>query len=421
MKNILFIAPHAFPIKSSESICNAKVAYALASAGYNVHVYTCNEPSTYPEDTEMTQLLSTHKRLKITEISPDYIIKRSDPLCKIFRSVLYNIGILLQTGYFYNSISVPFLLLKQILHDIKISGGCSYDVVITRGFGTDLAGVELVKKYGLKWIANWNDPYPLTKFPPPYGDGPDTELPYFSRRLYIDIQKMATIHTFPNNRLRNYMLNCFKAINIEQTTVVPHMALRSLFKCNTLNDGKLRFIHCGDLKKPRSPREFLYALSKYIQDYPEDIDIIECNLIGGIDNDIPSLIEDLALIQIVNLKKGLSYKDALEEISKCNVSLIIEAKCDEGIYLPTKVVDSLQCGVNIFAISPDNGVLKDYIKSHAIGYYALNTSIEDIYLQIKRIIQDFKNNIMPVISVDSCPEIYDDAIIGLYRNIIEER
>ena len=50
MKRILFIAPHAFPIKSSESICNSKVAQSLAEAGYKVDVFTCKDNSAYPSD-----------------------------------------------------------------------------------------------------------------------------------------------------------------------------------------------------------------------------------------------------------------------------------------------------------------------------------------------------------------------------------
>ena len=50
MKRILFIAPESFPVMSSESICNSKVAYVLASAGYKVDVYTCDDRDTYPED-----------------------------------------------------------------------------------------------------------------------------------------------------------------------------------------------------------------------------------------------------------------------------------------------------------------------------------------------------------------------------------
>ena len=68
MKHILFIAPHSFPIKSSESICNSKVAYALASAGYVVDVYCSAQKSTYIEESEITKKLSNHPNINIFSI-----------------------------------------------------------------------------------------------------------------------------------------------------------------------------------------------------------------------------------------------------------------------------------------------------------------------------------------------------------------
>ena len=57
MKRILYIAPHSFPIKSSESICNSKVAYVLASMGYQIDVFACSDSSTYPKDSKIDQFL----------------------------------------------------------------------------------------------------------------------------------------------------------------------------------------------------------------------------------------------------------------------------------------------------------------------------------------------------------------------------
>lgn len=57
MKRIVYIAPHSFPIKSSESICNSKVAYVLASMGYQIDVFACSDSSTYPKDSKIDQFL----------------------------------------------------------------------------------------------------------------------------------------------------------------------------------------------------------------------------------------------------------------------------------------------------------------------------------------------------------------------------
>lgn len=418
MKRILFIAPHAFPIRSSESICNAKVAYTLANAGYIVDVYTCNDNSTYPADEELTKILSSPSNLTIRTVKPDYIISRKSSIKKLIRDIHYNVKILLSTGFFYNGISIPRIILKHIEENIKANGGFCYDLIITRGFNTDLAAVTLARKYGVKWIANWNDPFPCVKFPAPYGKGHDAKLPYFENRMYKAIQRWATIHTFPNDRLRDYMLKCFTNVQEERTAIIPHMALSSLSKLHTQKHNKLEFIHCGDLKAPRSPRTFIQAIYRYLSDKPEDRSLVQCSLIGGVDNDTIDLIRTLKLDDVITHNKGLNYKNALNRISDATISLIIEADCEEGIYLPTKVVDAIQCGTPIFAISPKIGVLHDYIDKYPIGYYANNTSVDSIYSQLCLMFADFKANKLPKISPTACPDVFENAILEKFNRII---
>lgn len=420
MKHILFIAPHSYPIKSSESICNSKVAYTLAQAGFKVDVYTCDDTSTYPADVVLDKQLRDSKNLRITTVRPDYAILRRDPFWKILRSVLYNAKILLKTGYFYNGIATSYLILKQIRKDFKKGLLCDCDTVITRGYNTDLVGIYLSKKMGFKWIANWNDPFPMSKFPAPYGTGPDTRLPYFEQKVYNDIQKYATLHTFPNDRLRNYMLKCFKMVQHDKTDVIPHMAL-SLLTPSVRKDSSgnaLRMVHCGNAKHPRSPELFLRALASVRKEKRYSQIPLECYFIGGVDTYVDRLIADLGLSDTVKLIPGMNYKDAISFIASCHVSLIIEAQCDEGIYLPTKVVDSFQVGVPILAISPTMGVLKDYTSSYNVGYCADNRSEESIKAQLCRIVDDFIKNSLPVVNKDACPVVFEDAILNIYKRII---
>lgn len=415
MKKILYIAPHSFPIRSSESICNAKVAFCLAEAGYQIDVYACADESTYPEDTELDHYLRSSPNLKITTVSPDYVLLRTLSPLRMLRALGFNLRILLSTGYFYNGISVPYLIYKKVEEDC--GGEFDYDYIMSRGYSTDLAAILLTKKYGVPWIANWNDPFPIAKFPPPYGQGSGTKLPFFENRVYLEIQKRATLHSFPNPRLRDYMLKCFTSVSSEHTVVIPHMALSKISPKSSVDRSKLKMVHCGNVKKPRNPRSFLLALSS-IKEIIESKRInFECHFIGGVDNDIPAFIRDNKLESYVILHNNMTYKDSIDFISNCHVSLVVEAECDEGIYLPTKVVDSFQCGVPVFCVSPENGVLNDIVRRYPIGYFSTNSSITSIREALLRLIEDYQDDKIPRISKETVPSFFENAIIEQYKKI----
>lgn len=418
MKRILYIAPHSFPIKSSEAICNSKVAYMLAESGYVVDVFSCDDSSTYPTDVDYNKRLSSSKNINIYSVKPRYILLKKDKLYRIFLNIIYNLSIFLITGYFYNGISIPYLIYKRVCKHIK-DNNIRYDAVITRGFSTDLVGILMSKRFCVKWIANWNDPFPLQRFPAPYGQGYKAKLPYFQEKVIRDIQKYATLHTFPNNRLRDYMLKCFPFINLEQTMIIPHMALSSLMPRNILKEkNQLKIVHCGYLKKPRDPELFLRALS-IVKAYDKysDLDFI-FYLVGSYDDTVSDLIKDLGLSRNIVLIGSLNYKESMEFIAKCDLALIIEAQCEEGIYLPTKVVDSLQSSLPILCISPNPGVLKDIISNYKVGYYADNTSIDEITNILDKVFADYKAGSLPKISKSVIPYVFEDSIVKQYLSIL---
>ena len=411
MKRILFIAPHSFPIKSSESICNSKVAYILAKAGYQVDVYTCSESSTYPYDVVLDKQLRDSENLKIITIKMDYLLRRKESISNIIRAAWFNFKVLIRTGYYYNGISVPYLILSEIKKNIRKEGGFFYDAVITRGFFTDLVGVWLSKRYGVKWIANWNDPYPSVKFPAPYGKGYDAKLPYFENKIYKDIQRYATIHTFPNPRLRDYMLKCFTRVDKSNTVVIPHMALSKLSPVAKVKTDRLTFVHCGDAKKPRNPELLLRAIANVSS--LKEISTIPFHFyfVGAVDVNIRELIGELNIDKFITILPSKPYKEAVEFI-------VIEAQCEEGIYLPTKVVDSLQCGVPIFCISPNVGYLHDITSKYNIGYFAKNDSLEEITTQFRRILLAYREGTLPQITPNVIPEFFEQNISQIYKNIL---
>lgn len=413
MKRVLFIAPHSYPIMSSESICNSKVAYTLAKVGYKVDVYTCSSPSTYPTDERIDGILRDSENLSITTVTA-CLITRKQGVWILIKRLIHYLKIFFETGYFYNGLDYPYQIVKAIERRVKKEGTMPYDVMITRGFHTDYAGIYMKRRYGLKWISNWNDPFPVIKFPAPYGNGPNAKLPHFEQTLYDDIQKYSDVFTFPSERLRDYMLKCFTHISKGDTVIIHHMALKELSINKKKDNSRVRFVHSGSVKKPRNPEIFLRALSYVVKNVAIKV---ECVFIGGYDNNIKKITDEYNLSDIVKFLPSMSYSESLQYLATADYSLIIEAVCDEGIYLPTKFVDALQTGVPVFCVSPANGTLHDYCDYYNVGYSCNNTDINSIEQTLMKAINDKITN-KSFVPTESAKVFFNEYISKQYMELL---
>lgn len=415
MKRILFIAPHSYPIESSESICNSKVAYTLAQNGYKVDVYTCINESTYPSDKKIDSILRNSPNLSITAVHGKNM-RRDMNKFKLLKLLIYHLFIYLKTGYYYNGIDYAYQIVKAIDARIRKEGRMPYDVMITRGFHTDYVGIYMHKKYNLKWIANWNDPFPNLHFPEPYGKGYDAKLPFNEQKICDDIQKYAQLHTFPSERLRDYMLKCFPHVSKKNTYIIHHMAHSELsVKKGKVSMQKFTLVHSGSVNKPRNPQKFLHALSNVTKQVNINI---ECVFVGGYDDNIRDIVNNLGLENVVSFKPSMTYSESLEFLASAHLSLIIEAICDEGIYLPTKFVDALQTQTPVFCVSPVNGTLHDLTAQYSVGYSCDNTDVTDIENKLLTAIRDYKNNSLPIIKYSNVKCFFDNYILNQYKQIL---
>lgn len=422
MKRILYIAPEAFPVMTSESICNSKVAYALASAGYKIDVFTCDDRETYPEDNRIDSHLRNHPNLTIYSIkNTKKLVSRTYGFIQVLSNIFLNLGILLKTGYWYNGISIPYFIYKAIEKKVAEWGEFPYDIIITRATYCDLAAILLKKKYKVRWNANWNDPFPDKKFPEPYGRGYNTKLPYFENKIYTAVQKMVDLHTFPSDRLRKYQLKCFPLVEESKTCVIPHMAhseLLPIVKQKKSENKTLKIVHCGSVSKPRNPDIFIKALSNVVKQRSLTAENLQCYFVGRYDPDLDSKVKSLNLDNIVKLLPPQTYSDSLSFISTCNISLIIEAQCEEGIYLPTKFVDAMQTDIPVFCVSPLDGTLRDMVEEYNVGYICDNTSEEDVERAMNTLFDEYEANNLPEVNKQKASYFYEDSVIKIFKDFI---
>lgn len=397
---ILLIAPKCYPVSGAESIVNIKMLQAFGQQeGITVDIISKRiRNANYPSDNidlhtlpiEEVDVIEVDNSVNITTIWQHFIC-------------------LLKFGVCSKGCHWAYPALKEAIKKIKRN---NYDYVLTKSGPSELVGYYLKKHFGMKWVATWNDPYPISLGPVPYGKGIAAKRTWIERKM-IQIMKCADIHIFPSERLRSYMLQ-YLDIDYSNTRIIPHALIENRSVVRKSNHDCLKMIHSGNLGYPRNARPFLEGLRMFLDENQNAK--ITFTILGNPSPQLDQDINSLNLSENVTYMKPVEYNESLSVLSDYDVAVIIEANCHEGIYLPTKVSDFLQEKIPIFSVSPQQGTLRDLYKTNAIPYFAPITEPTMISQQIKILWKDFVNN---CIGSNSLPpkEYYPEYICQTYKEL----
>lgn len=376
---ILFIAPSSYPIFGAEANVNAKVLKVLSENGAKIHlvsrsvrknanVYPESIPNSYFSKVESINLVKTQSG-------------------KNFKTLFKHILAFAKFGYVYRGIDWAFDALpvcESLLKHYK------FDFIYTYNQPSEVLGLYLSRKYDIKHVATWNDPYIWNKYPVPYGKGIDWKISRNRAKLVCNLGLNTFRHIFPSIRLKNYMKKYMDGINEENSVICPHIMFEKKAKKREQNTI-LRLIHSGAIGKERNPMRFFKAVKRLVSEI-EDIQI-EVTFIGVVERynkeELEKYITDYDLNKYIRFLPSVAYDESIDMLKDYDCSIILEASCEEGIFLPSKVADYMQMDIPIFSISPKIGVLNDLFKKNKIEYFADCTDIEDIYNALKKIYFDF--------------------------------
>lgn len=373
---ILLIAPRCFPVTGAEEIVNIKMLQSfncikdikvdLISKKVKTGEYPSGGIELYDVPIDRLDVIEVDNRINIRTAWQHFIC-------------------LFKFGYCAKGCHWAYMALKEAVGMIR---NTQYDYVLTKSGPSELVGYYLKKHFGMKWVATWNDPYPISLNPEPYGKGYSANRTWNERRM-VSIMEQADVHIFPSRRLCDYMMN-YMRIDKERTRIIPHAVIKKNAVGHKTANGTLRLIHSGNLGYPRNARSFLEGLRLFLDSNPNAL--ISFTILG---NPSPQLDEDIRYLKLeryVEYKKPVEYTKSLSMLADYDVAVIIEANCKEGIFLPTKVSDFMQEEMPIFSISPNDGTLKDLYLNGAIPYFAPVTEPELICGQLALIWNDFQKN-----------------------------
>jgi glycosyltransferase involved in cell wall biosynthesis len=362
-------APYCYPPAGSEAIVTSKLLLAMIDAGWEIDVISQSDFGHYYPASK-NGIWDPIK--KIVHNIPAF---RDRSFFKKFSTLFY----LQSISWARKAVRVARQLLSKRQYDFILSRA-------TPQYG-HLPALVISRQTGIPWIANWSDPLPPQKAPPPYGLGPTAHIPIYIKKYCEAIAGKATWHTFPCERLQKYISSYLKAIQ-NKSSVIPHIALERFLNSNQERKSGFSLCHIGSLTN-RDPYIFLIGVKQFYKD-TKISESFNIQFIGPESTRLQNVVESLKLGDIVNIENPKTYEETQVAQAKSTVLVLIEAACDEGIFFPSKFVDYIQTGRPILAVSPKVGTLPEILSSYGGGIAVNCNSSDDVAHAIKSFYSEWK-------------------------------
>ena len=362
----LLITIGYLPYTFSEALCNAKLVYAMQENGWEVDVISrADEGCTYSTEWQEPWLCLQPNVYEVTYPAGNKVSRIFDLMRSTIRMGGYPLeGIRWARRAYQKAVA---------LHKEK-----HYDVILTRSPSDipHIVGYKLKECFGVRWIANWNDPS-ATIWPEPYTHHFSSLKKKILHSYTVKCLCNADINTFPSQSLLDHFIAHFPFLRQLHTEVIPHIALSESLYTPTKREKKDKFYlcHSGNLSAERNPELLFRAIREIIDEgYPH----IQLDIMGRINEYTRQLINKYSLAEYVKCAGSYPYTEAIQLLQEYDVLVLLEARMKHGIFFASKFTDYAQSGRPILAVSPKNGFAHDMLSQHGGGIAVDNEDVQDI-------------------------------------------
>jgi hypothetical protein len=401
---ILMITTGFAPYEFSEAIVNSKLVLALKNAGHEVDVISRESQQVYAVGWSKIWRPLKESTFFVADIKGN----KFSWLLEIISSFFF-------FKYPIQGIRWGYKVYKLA---IKMHSYRKYDILLTRMPSEipHLIGEKIHYKLNIPWIANWNDPTDNIR---PLYEKKVFPKSIITNLLVRDIFKHATLNTYPSKELWKYFNAKILKTDSLNVEIIPHVGIVLDTKIITMSDRTRDFTmcHAGYISSLVNIEPFLQALLKLKH---EDRIEFKLHLFGLVDDKILESIKDKQLRDNIICHPSLGYELMLTELIKYDILVLLEAQYDTGILLLSKLSDYASVGKPILCISPNTGVIPDYLNKFGGGLSVDNRESESIYNGLKIILLEWRNS-WPNMKYSSTERLFSqfspEYIVGQYEHI----
>jgi hypothetical protein len=255
-----------------------------------------------------------------------------------------------------------------------------------------LIGRELHRISGLPWVAHFSDPWaenPFIGFKRFQGS--------FLRRMEEAVVREANAVIFVSSRTADLAMSKYPQSWRAKAHVIPHSyeMLEQTDNQPVQEKRKLRLRYIGNFYGPRTPGNFLRALSTLNQ--RESLaDQLEVSFFGKELDRFQPLVRSLGLEGIATLHGHVSLEESHQLSREADVLLVIDAPNEtESLFLPSKLVDYLAFKKTIFGITPLNGASADLIRGLNCPVAAPDDILQIVSV-VKTLLDQWKRGVLSI-------------------------
>lgn len=248
------------------------------------------------------------------------------------------------------------------------------DTIITTGppHSLHLIGLGLKKSLGVRWIADFRDPWTTIGYHDKLKMTPKTQEKHRRlEKIVLDtcdevlVTSPTTAKTFGSitDTSIEVITNGYDDENIGKTTVDTHFSIS----------------HIGSLLSDRNPRMLWEAISEIAQEHAEFKSLLRIKLAGKVSQEVVESIHAAGLGDHLELLGYVSHSEALKLQREARLLLLIEidAAITRGI-IPGKIFEYLVAHRPILAIGPSDADVEGILAETASGVYCLYIEKEKI-------------------------------------------
>jgi len=262
------------------------------------------------------------------------------------------------------------------------------ETIITTGppHSLHLMGMQLKKKLGVKWLADFRDPWTTI------GYHKQLKLTQTSikkhKKLEAQVLQNAAEVIVTSFRTKKE----FQEITNKPISVITNGYDTEIIEQVTL-DTKFSLAHIGSLLSERNPEMLWQVLSDITRENKEFEAHFQLNLVGAVSEDILKTLERHSLSHYINIVGYISHNKAITYQKKSQILLLIEIDSEETkCIIPGKLFEYMVSNRPIIAIGPKDSDVEQIIKTTNTGCYYYYSDYDKLKTQILEYFNVFKTH-----------------------------